>query len=148
MAKTRELTKEIYLISKQGAFFQDFGLRNQIRQASVSVMSNIAEGLERDGSGDFYQFLSIAKGSRGEVKSQLYIAADQEYLDKETFDRLFQLASETGKMTKGFMSYLRRSSLKGTKYKQNASNKKGSASKPETRDSRLETRNPKLETRN
>ncbi len=131
--KARELTKEIYHISKQGAFFQDFGLRDQIRRASASVMSNIAEGFERDGSGEFCQFLSIAKGSIGEVKSQLYIAADQRYLDKETFDRLFKLASETGKMTGGLMSYLRSSSLKGTKYKQKASNKKGSTSKSEAR---------------
>ena len=61
--KARELTKEVYRISKHGSFLKDFGLRDQIRRASVSVMSNIAEGFERDGSGEFSQFLSVAKGS-------------------------------------------------------------------------------------
>jgi four helix bundle protein len=115
--KARELTKEIYRVSKQGPFSKDFGLRDQIRRASTSVMSNIAEGFERDGSGEFSQFLSIAKGSVGEVKSQLYIAIDQEYVDKKTFDRLFELAAEVGKMTGGLMGYLRKSKVKGTKYK-------------------------------
>jgi four helix bundle protein len=115
--KARELTKEIYLVSKQGPFSKDVGLRDQIRRASVSVMSNIAEGFERDGAGEFSQFLSIAKGSIGEVKSQLYVAIDQEYVDRKTFDRLFQLAAEVGKMTGGLMGYLRKSKVKGTKYK-------------------------------
>ena len=115
--KARELTKEIYRVSKQGQFSKDFGLRDQIRRASTSAMSNIAEGFERDGSGEFSQFLSIAKGSVGEVKSQLYVAIDQEYVDRKTFDRLFQLAAEVGKMIGGLMGYLRKSKVKGTKYK-------------------------------
>lgn len=81
--KSRELTREIYRISKQGPFSKDFGLQDQIRRASMSIMSNIAEGFERSGSGEFMQFLAIAKGSTGEVKSQLYVAIDQEYLDKK-----------------------------------------------------------------
>jgi four helix bundle protein len=115
--KARELTREIYQVSKQGPFSKDFGLREQIRRASVSVMSNIAEGFERHGSGEFSQFLSIAKGSIGEVKSQLYVAIDQEYVDKKTFERLFMLTAEVGKMTGGLMVYLRKSKIKGTKYK-------------------------------
>lgn len=115
--KARELTREVYQVSKQGPFSKDFGLREQIRRASVSVMSNIAEGFERDGTGEFSQFLSIAKGSLGEVKSQLYVALDQEYVDKKTFDRLFKLAVEVGKMIGGLMGYLRKSKVKGTKYK-------------------------------
>jgi four helix bundle protein len=115
--KSRELTRDIYRITKQGSFSKDFGLRDQIRNASASVMSNIAEGFERSGNGEFCQFLSIAKGSIGEVKSQLYIAVDQEYLDKDTFDALFSTATEISKMINGLMSHIRESSLKGVKYK-------------------------------
>jgi four helix bundle protein len=78
--KSRELTREIYKITAAGRFGRDYGLRDQIRRASVSIMSNIAEGFERSGSGEFGQFLSTAKGSAGEVRSQLYVALDQEYL--------------------------------------------------------------------
>jgi four helix bundle protein len=115
--KSRELTREVYWISKQGPFSKDFGLRDQIRRASVSVMSNIAEGFERSGTGEFAQFLAMAKGSVGEVKSQLYVAIDQKYLDEKTFDRLFMLAAEVSKMIGGLMNYLRSSKIKGIKYK-------------------------------
>ena len=115
--KARELTKEIYKVSKERAFSKDFGLRDQMRRAGVSVMSNIAEGFERSGTGEFMQFLSIAKGSVGEVKSQLYVAIDQEYLDKKTFNRLYTLASDVSKMTAGLMNYIRKSKIKGIKYK-------------------------------
>lgn len=80
-------------------------------------MSNIAEGFDRSGTGEFIQFLAIAKGSVSEVKSQLYVAADQNYIDKETFERLSSLATETGRMIGGLMNYLRHSGVKGTKYK-------------------------------
>ncbi len=115
--KARELTREIYAISRRGFFAKDFGLRDQIRRASVSVMSNIAEGFERGGTPEFMQFLSIAKGSVGEVRSQLYVAFDQSYLNKEEFDRVFALTLETGRMISGLMTYLRKTSMKGTKYK-------------------------------
>ncbi len=72
--KARELNKEIYKISNNTLFEKDFGLKDQIRRASVSVLSNIAEGFERNGSKEFKQFLSIAKGSSGEVRAQLYVA--------------------------------------------------------------------------
>jgi len=115
--KSRILSRDIYRVTKQGPFSKDFGLRNQICNASSSVMSNIAEGFERSGNGEFGQFLSIAKGSIGEVKSQLYIAFDQEYLDKETFERLFSAATEISKMINGLMGHIRDSSMKGIKYK-------------------------------
>lgn len=86
--KARELTRKVYTVSNQGAFTKDFGLRDQIRRASVSIMSNIAEGFERDGKGEFLQILAVAKGSSGEVRAQLYIALDQDYLDKNTFETL------------------------------------------------------------
>jgi four helix bundle protein len=84
--KARRLTRDIYAISKDGAFSKDFGLRDQIRRTSVSIMANIAEGHERSGTGEFVQFLSMAKGSAGEVESHLYVALDLGYLDKSTFE--------------------------------------------------------------
>ncbi len=80
-------------------------------------MSNIAEGFERGGKKEFVQFLSIAKGSAGEVKSNLYIALDQKYIDKETFDRLQSLSDEIIRMIGGLLVYLCRSTIKGHKYK-------------------------------
>lgn len=79
----RELTNSIYQTTASGDFARDFGLRDQIRRASVSVLSNIAEGFERDGNKEFLQFLSLAKGSCGEVRAQLYIALDQRYIKEE-----------------------------------------------------------------
>jgi len=115
--KARELTKRIYPVSGTGAFSKDFSLKDQIRRASVSVMSNIAEGFDRSGTGEFVQFLAIAKGSTAEVKCQLYVALDQDYIDQRTFAGLSGLAMETGNMIGGLMKYLRRSGIKGTKYK-------------------------------
>ena len=115
--KSRELTKRIYAFSQAGAFGKDFGLRDQIRRASVSIMSNIAEGYDRSGTGEFIQFLATAKGSAAEVKSQLYVALDQSYIDTRTFADLSSLATETANMIGGLIKYLRRSGLKGTKYK-------------------------------
>ncbi len=115
--QARVLCQEIYRISGKGSFVKDFGLRDQIRRASVSIMSNIAEGFERSGTGEFIQFLAIAKGSAGEMRSQLYIALDQGYLDQEEFARLSSLASDTGKMIAGLMLYLRKSGIKEAKYK-------------------------------
>ena len=72
--RSRALTKSIYKVTSQGTFARDFGLRDQIRKASVSIMSNIAEGFERSGTKEFIQFLATAKGSAGEVRAQLYVA--------------------------------------------------------------------------
>ena len=115
--QARVLCGEIYRVSGKGLFAKDFGLRDQIRRASVSIMSNIAEGFERSGTGEFIQFLAIAKGSAGEMKSQLYIALDQGYLSREDFARLSSSASDTAKIIAGLMSYLRKAGVKGTKYK-------------------------------
>ena len=115
--RARKLTREIYTISNENPFSKDFGLRDQIRKASVSIMSNIAEGFERGGTKEFMQFLSIAKGSSGELRSQLYVALDQGYLKEEMFDRLLVTALETSRMISGLINYLRKSKMKGTKYK-------------------------------
>jgi len=113
----RELTKQIYRITNAGLFAKDFGLKDQIRRASVSIMANIAEGFERNGRGEFVQFLAIAKGSVGEVVSHTFVALDQGYITKEESDRLIALATETGRKIGALMNYLQRSNLRGTKFR-------------------------------
>jgi four helix bundle protein len=115
--KARELTKQMYSITNPAPFSKDFELRGQIRSASVSAMSNIAEGFERNGTAEFVQFLSIAKGSVAEVAAQLFVAVDQRYVTSEEFDRLSALAIETNRKIGGLMSYLRRSGMKGLKFR-------------------------------
>jgi len=115
--KARELTRAVYTVSNRGTFSKDFALREQIRRAAVSIMSNIAEGFERGGKAEFIQFLSIAKGSTGEVEAQLYIAFDQNYINQEEFDALKELADSTKRLIAAFMNYLKQSEIKGQKYK-------------------------------
>lgn len=114
----RQATRRIYEISSEAPFRRDFALVNQIRRASISVMSNIAEGFERGGNKEFLQFLSVAKGSCGEVRSQLYIAADQNYVGRVTFEEIAKLLTETSKTISGFMKYLQGASERGSKFKQ------------------------------
>jgi four helix bundle protein len=92
--KARELTREIYTITKNGEFKKDFGLRDQIQRACVSIMSNIAEGFDRASRAEFHQFLVIAKGSCAEVKSQLYVAFDVGYISNTRFNKLKELTDE------------------------------------------------------
>ena len=100
--KARELTRPIYEATRQGAFSKDYGLSGQIQRAAVSIMSNIAEGFERGNPREFHQFLSIAKASCAEVRSQLYVALDAGgYIDGPFFQVLMRLAKETGKVTGG-----------------------------------------------
>ena len=114
---SREVTKEIYRISKNDLFARDFGLRDQIRRASVSIMSNIAEGFERDGDKEFINFLSIAKGSAGEIRSQLYVALDQNYISENDFNFLYGKLTENSRVISGLIKYLKQSDLKGKKFK-------------------------------
>jgi len=113
----RELTGNIYKLTNGGKFARDFGLRDQIRRASVSVMSNIAEGYERGGNQEFIQFLSIAKGSCGEVRCQLYVASDQGYIRKEAAEDLLDQHRKLSIMLHKFMEHLKGSRFKGQKYK-------------------------------
>jgi len=99
--KARALTREIYHVTSTGAFAKDFGLREQIRRASVSVMSNLAEGFERGGRIEFHRFLNIAKASCAELRSQLYVASDVEYLEHQTFSRLLSQAQEVARIIGG-----------------------------------------------
>jgi four helix bundle protein len=115
--KARVLTRRIYELTNEEKFARDFGLKDQIRKASVSVMSNIAEGYDRSGTAEFVHFLSTAKGSAAEVRCQLYVAADQGYVAQQDFIELNALAAETARMVSGLMKYLRSSGFKGTKFK-------------------------------
>ena len=99
--KARELTKEIYTITRQGDFAKDYGLAGQMQRAAVSIMSNIAEGFERGGRGEFQQFLSIAKASCAELRSQLYVALDIGYVDQNRFSKLLEQAEEVGRIVGG-----------------------------------------------
>lgn len=112
--KARSLAKAIYAISRRGGLGKDFALRDQIRGASVSVMSNIAEGFERSGDREFARFLTIAKGSAGEVKSQLYVAYDQGYLDENGFNELVKEVDETARKIGSLISYLKAAASKKT----------------------------------
>jgi len=96
--KARILTRTIYEVTRQNAFSRDFGLASQIQRAAVSVMSNIAEGFERSTKVDFLRFLSMAKASCAEVRSQLYVALAAGYVLKPDFDRLLACAEEVARM--------------------------------------------------
>lgn len=114
---SRELTKEIYRVSKNEFFIKDYGLRNQICRAAVSIMSNIAEGFEHGGNKEFANFLSIAKGSAGEVRSQLYIALDQNYISESEFNLLYNKSTQNSRVISGLIKYLNQSDIKGLKFK-------------------------------
>ncbi len=99
--KARKLTQLIYQVSRRGAFAKDFGLSGQIQRSAVSIMSNISEGFERGGRGEFHQFLSIAKASCADVRSQLYVAFDVGYLNQNEFDHLLAQAEEVARIVGG-----------------------------------------------
>lgn len=113
----RELCKQINELTQYAAFSKDFKLVGQIKGSSGSVMDNIAEGFERGGNKEFVQFLSISKGSAGEVKSQLYRVLDNKYITPEEFDKTYKEADEISKMIGGLMTYLNKSVIKGPKFK-------------------------------
>lgn len=102
--KSRELTNLIYDIMEKN---NDFGFRNQLCRATVSIMNNIAEGYERQTNKEFIQFLFIAKGSCGEVRSMLYLALDRKYLTQKEFNNSYNLSIEISKMLSGFIKSLK-----------------------------------------
>jgi len=110
--KERALTGLVYELTRQKTFARDFDLRDQIRCAAVSVMSNIAEGFERGSDAEFGHFLSIAKGSCGEVRSQLYVAGDQGYIDPASFARASDRAAEVSRMLQGLTKKVRTKSAR------------------------------------
>ncbi|MCX6843189.1 MAG: four helix bundle protein [candidate division WOR-3 bacterium] len=115
--QARTLAKMVYEASGKGAFGRDFALRDQIRRAAVSVMSNIAEGFGRGGAREFVQFLTVARGSASEVSAQFYVALDQGYLAQRDYRRLQEQATRTGSVVSGLVRYLRTAGLRGSKYR-------------------------------
>ena len=113
---SRSLVKEVLRTSRRGPLSRDFALRNQIDRAALSIMANIAEGFERDGNKELVQFLSIAKGSAGELRSHLIVAYDLEVIEKEDFENLYQNSKIISSQLSGFMSYLKSSGYKGRKF--------------------------------
>lgn len=102
----RELTRMVYTFTEQGRFAKDFGLKNQIQRASVSVMSNIAEGFESRTQPQFLEYLGRARASAGEVRCQLYIAIDLQYVTQEEFNQVFDLADKSSRQIARFINYL------------------------------------------
>ena len=114
--EARRLTCAIYDLSKAPKFSKDFSLRDQMQRATVSIMSNIAEGFERGGNQEFIQFLYIAKGACGELRSQLYVALDQGYVDRKVADSLLAVLKRLSVMIKHLIDHLKRSGMRGPKY--------------------------------
>lgn len=107
--KARQLITEVYKVTTENErFSKDFGLKEQIRRASVSIMSNIAEGFSRQTNKEFIQFLYVARGSASEVQSQLYVALDLKYISEIEFKRVYELSEEVIKLISGFIRYLKR----------------------------------------
>jgi len=114
--KARQLTQEVYRLSNEGKMARDFGLRDQMRRAAVSVMANIAEGFGRGGNKEFISFLSVARGSCAEVKSHAYVALDPGLLGEADVSRIQELAAETEALVSGLMKYLAASDARGRKF--------------------------------
>ena len=113
--KAWELTRIVYEMTQDGAFARDFGLRDQIRRAAVSIMSNIAKGFDRGGNREFIQFLFIAKASASEGQAQFYVALDVGYIKQEQFQLLYDLAGDTSRLLGGFIRYLKSCETSGGK---------------------------------
>lgn len=114
--ETRRLAKEIHLIAVHTELRSDLRFKNQIKDSSGSVMDNIAEGFERDGNLEFRQFLSIAKGSAGETRSQLYRVFDFEYISEQKFEALKKDYENLSGKIKNFITYLNKKDFKGNKF--------------------------------
>jgi four helix bundle protein len=112
----RALSRGIYQLTRDPKFSKDFGLRDQIRRAAVSIMSNIAEGFERGGNQEFVQYLYVAEGSCGEVRSQLYVALDQSYVTSQACDDASKSFRHLSIMISNLIDYLKSSGMKGSKY--------------------------------
>ena len=109
----RKLTKAVYEMSSAGQFGRDYGLRDQIQRASVSVMANIAEGYDSLSNKEFVRFLGYALRSATEVQSHLYVALDQAYASQDQFNAIYQQAIEVKSLLHGFLRYLRKSEVNG-----------------------------------
>jgi four helix bundle protein len=115
--EARALCRFIYGITQKEPFCRDFKLRDQIRTSSGSIMDNTAEGFERDGNKEFVQFLSIAKGSCGECRSQSYRSFDYQYITNEVLNELITRTTQLSKKISRLMFYLKKSSITGSKFR-------------------------------
>lgn len=114
--RARAFSKRVYDLTQEGSFAKDFSLKDQINKSTGSVMDNIAEGFDRGGNREFVQFLSYAKGSISESRSQLFRALDHKHIGDDLFNELNEEAIGIGKMIGGFMTYLQNSEMKGSKF--------------------------------
>jgi four helix bundle protein len=114
--EAREISKIVYEITSKGSFSTDFKFRDQMRASAGSAMDNIAEGFDRGGNKEFYQFLSISKGSTGEVRSQSYRAFDNAYILEERLNELIKRTDSLSRKTYNLMQHLKNSDFKGLKY--------------------------------
>jgi len=115
--EARELCRIVYEITSTGPFSNDFKFRDQIRASAGSAVDNIAEGFDRGGNKEFHQFLSISRGSTGEVRSQSYRAFDVKYIPEKRFNELLERTDSLSRKTFNLMQHLKTSEIKGLKYK-------------------------------
>lgn len=115
--EARELAKTVYAITRLGDLCKDFGLKDQLQRAAVSVGSNIAEGFARNGNKEFIKFLWIAKGSATEVQSQLYTALDIKYITEDQFNLVFKKAESCIVLIDRFIKALKSTEISGERYK-------------------------------
>ncbi len=115
--KAREIAKKIFLLTQEGAFSKDYALKDQINRASGSIMDNIAEGFEREGNREFIQYLAIAKGSAGEVRSQLYRIFDRNYISQSQLDEMLAEIKSISQLISGLIKYLKNTDMRGSKFK-------------------------------
>jgi four helix bundle protein len=108
VARSEKTDKMIYKITKKVDFQKDYGLRDQVRRSSVSIMANIAEGFGRHSKKEFVHFLTISSSSNIELQSHLYVALDQEYITSKTFHNIFEHSITVGKLINGFIRYLKK----------------------------------------
>lgn len=116
-SRAREICKDIFAIRERSGLKNDYRLYDQINGSSGSIMDNIAEGFERNGNREYIQFLSVAKSSCGETRSQLYRVLDRNYISQDEFDAECEKLLELSKQIGGFMRYLQNSEYKGSKFK-------------------------------
>ncbi|HZW08807.1 MAG TPA: four helix bundle protein [Phycisphaerales bacterium] len=110
--RARELTRVVYVATAEGTLARDFGLRDQMRRASVSIMANIAEGFDRSRAGEFHQFLSVAKASCAELRSHVYVALDAQHLSPDRADEIMRLAEQTSRVVSGLRTLVARTRTK------------------------------------
>ena len=114
--EARELCKVVFKVTSIPPFCNDFKFRDQMRASSGSAMDNIAEGFDRGGNKEFYQFLSVSRGSTGEVRSQSYRAFDYGYINEEKLNELLERTDSLSRKTYNLMEHLKNSDIKGLKY--------------------------------